>query len=112
MCAYPTKRAKLLQDPRAADKTHTSFLLFCRLLIGASSTLFNKGIYNIASWIGGLSGGGWHVSQWYYAMMNQAEMVDPLTVHNQLLASMQTKQWQSTYNDVFNANEVGPRGSH
>ena len=70
--------------------------------LGASSALFKLGVYDLATWVAGLSGGSWHVSSWYKSMLDKTEMVDPRVTH-ELLKNVLLR---STYPDAFNANYV------
>jgi len=69
---------------------------------GVSRTLYDRGIYNMTTWMGAISGGGWHMSLWYSAMIDKNEMTDPIKAFQ----AIKSRLVNNAYPDVVNENEV------
>ena len=66
------------------------------------STLYKMGVFDIASWFSGTSGGAWFVSMYYTNIMNDGDVKDPLQVWNEL----KTNALSPFFSDVFDMNEI------
>lgn len=69
---------------------------------GVSSSLYDLGIYEHASWVSGSSGAAWHLASWYAASHEQNQLVSPSELFEKLRQALK----RAAIGEDFDGNEV------
>lgn len=70
--------------------------------LGVAGGLFGLGVFDHLAYVSGLSGGGWYVMAHFIAMLEQATVIDPAAV----LDDIKEQLYLSVIGDDFDANSI------